>query len=421
MGAVWAAVNEDTHKEVALKLLSAPTEEHRRRLLREAKACGRLDHRNIVSIYDTGRSPVGEPFLVMALLKGETLAARLRRVRSLPPAETAAIGAACASGLAAAHAAGIVHRDFKPANVFLHRQDGTPGEVVTILDFGLSRLDIAGEASVTRTGVLIGTPAYMRARSRRAARGTSGLARICGRSAPFSSRCSPGSARSPGPPPPTSSPRSSSVPSPPWSRASPAYPPASRISWRPASRATRSSAPPPRPRWPRASPPSPVARRPGACPSSIRWTTTTRTTTRPGCSIPGGPGEAGRPRRRAGSRSCASTMTKTTAPTAAGRRCWAPSSRAPRCWSRAPPRRRPGPGRSGREPRGPRSRWSRKRPRAQGRLGGRRSRSRLPAGLAGGPVPTAPAEPQRASRRSVILAAVGLVLALIFVVVIATR
>ena len=161
MGVVWAALNEDTHKEVAIKLLSSPDQELRRRLLREAKACGRLEHRNIVTIYDAGSAPDGEPFLVMQLLSGETLSRRLARLGRLPPHVAASIGAAVASGLDAAHAMGIVHRDLKPDNVFLHRELGTSGEVVKILDFGVSRVEIANDASSTAPFALIGSPAYM--------------------------------------------------------------------------------------------------------------------------------------------------------------------------------------------------------------------------------------------------------------------
>jgi eukaryotic-like serine/threonine-protein kinase len=161
MGVVWAAINEDTNKEVALKLLPSPDEELRRRLLREAKACGRLEHRNIVAIYDTGITPQGEPFLVMQLLSGETLGRRLKREGRLSPETAAAIGAAVAAGLEAAHAENIIHRDLKPDNVFLHREAGSSGEVVKILDFGVSRVEIAGDAGGTATGILIGSPAYM--------------------------------------------------------------------------------------------------------------------------------------------------------------------------------------------------------------------------------------------------------------------
>jgi serine/threonine-protein kinase len=172
MGVVWAALNEDTHREVALKVLQSPNDELRRRLLREAKACGRLDHRNIVTIYDVGTTSDGEPFLVMQLLNGETLARRLQRVGRLSPEVAAGIGAATAAGLAAAHDRGIVHRDLKPENIYLHHEPGSPGEVVKILDFGVSRLDLTGDAKSTATGAIIGSPAYM---SPEQARGSTGV------------------------------------------------------------------------------------------------------------------------------------------------------------------------------------------------------------------------------------------------------
>ena len=86
MGQVWAAVNELTGGEVALKLLPRPREDSRRRLLREARACGKLRHRNIIDVHDIGETDEGEPFLVMSLLSGETLAELLERKRRLEPA-----------------------------------------------------------------------------------------------------------------------------------------------------------------------------------------------------------------------------------------------------------------------------------------------------------------------------------------------
>src|SRR5262249_54956243 len=103
----------------------------------------------------------GDPFLIMELLSGETLAERLRRVGRLPPAEAAEIAVSVARALRVAHAKGIVHRDLKPANVFLHReQDGEgDGEVVKVLDFGVSKRLV--DATGTITGGLVGSPAYM--------------------------------------------------------------------------------------------------------------------------------------------------------------------------------------------------------------------------------------------------------------------
>jgi serine/threonine-protein kinase len=159
MGEVWAAVNESTRRPVALKLIPNPNAELRTRMLREALAAGSLKHRNVVDVYDVGETVRGDPFLVMELLSGETLADRLRRVRRLPPAEAAEIAGAIARGLRAAHAKGIIHRDLKPANVFLHREADAEGEVVKVLDFGVCKQ--LEDPTGTLPGGLVGSPAYM--------------------------------------------------------------------------------------------------------------------------------------------------------------------------------------------------------------------------------------------------------------------
>jgi serine/threonine-protein kinase len=161
MGLVWAARNELTHGLVALKILADPRPDDRARLLREARAIGSLRHPNIVEIYDVGETEDGDPFLVMQLLQGETLRARLARAGRLPQARAAEIACYVARALRAAHQKGIVHRDLKPANVFLHREPEAPGEVVKILDFGVSKHLGSGELTATNTGELVGSPAYM--------------------------------------------------------------------------------------------------------------------------------------------------------------------------------------------------------------------------------------------------------------------
>src|SRR5687768_6624011 len=86
MGVVWASINELTERQVALKLIpkwGEENEEVRRRLLREARACGRLNHRNVVEMIDVGQTDEGEPFLVMQLLSGETLGELMKRERKL--------------------------------------------------------------------------------------------------------------------------------------------------------------------------------------------------------------------------------------------------------------------------------------------------------------------------------------------------
>jgi serine/threonine-protein kinase len=161
MGVVWSAVHELTTREVALKLVLRSSDDLRHRLLREARACGSLSHRNIIEVYDVGQTSTGDPFLVMPLLSGETLAELLARQRRLDPPVVAQIGRDVARALAAAHAAQIIHRDLKPANIFLHREAGTEGNIVKVLDFGVSKNLGATDIVATVAGGLVGSPAYM--------------------------------------------------------------------------------------------------------------------------------------------------------------------------------------------------------------------------------------------------------------------
>ncbi|WP_437782963.1 serine/threonine-protein kinase [Sorangium sp. So ce1097] len=161
MGVVWAAHNEATSREVALKLLVRPDPELRVRLLREARACGAVSHRNIVDIYDADETESGDPFLVMPLLSGETLSSLLKRRRKLDVPEASRIARDIARGLSAAHERGIIHRDLKPSNIFLHTEAGESDHVVKILDFGVSKFITGPQQMRTATGILIGSPAYM--------------------------------------------------------------------------------------------------------------------------------------------------------------------------------------------------------------------------------------------------------------------
>lgn len=169
MGEVWAGENLSTGRKVALKLILRSTSkqsalELRQRLLREARACGKLSHRNIVQIYDVSETPEGDPFLVLELLRGRTLGERLKDTRRIEPSMAARIGADIASALSVAHAAKIIHRDLKPANIFLHSDDGDSDDrfEVKVLDFGVCK-DIGGNADgpATITNVAVGSPVYM--------------------------------------------------------------------------------------------------------------------------------------------------------------------------------------------------------------------------------------------------------------------
>ncbi|EYF00354.1 serine/threonine-protein kinase [Chondromyces apiculatus] len=171
MGAVWAAVNEATSRDVAVKLIIRPEPEFRIRLQREAKALGALRHKNIIDVYDIEQSDKGDPFLVMQLLTGETLADLLVRKRRLEVPEAARIGRDIARALAVAHQVPIVHRDLKPANIFLHREPGEDSEIVVkVLDFGVAKNLAVSDGMHTAVGGTVGSPLYMSPEQMRAQR-----------------------------------------------------------------------------------------------------------------------------------------------------------------------------------------------------------------------------------------------------------
>jgi serine/threonine-protein kinase len=169
MGSVWEAVHVQNGRSVAVKLISGPevlAGELRSRLLREAQACQRIQHPNVVSVIDVGELDDGAPFLVMQLLNGETLDVRLHREGRLAPVEAARIGGQVARALAAAHAAGIIHRDLKPANIYLHLEPKSSVPIAKVLDFGVSKIlsergGTGPDARATATGHAMGSPAYM--------------------------------------------------------------------------------------------------------------------------------------------------------------------------------------------------------------------------------------------------------------------
>ena len=162
MGAVFLAEQIALgNRPVALKVLSRRLLDDPEFLLRfhdEATSTARIRHANVVTIYESGQSDDGTPYIAMEYLEGETLRQALRTRGALPVAECAEILSQVARGLNAAHKLGIIHRDLKPDNIFLTR--GDEGElIVKVVDFGIAKL--RESATHTLTGTVLGTPAYM--------------------------------------------------------------------------------------------------------------------------------------------------------------------------------------------------------------------------------------------------------------------
>jgi serine/threonine-protein kinase len=167
MGVVYEAEHVAIGRRAAVKMMLAQNARDGvtiQRFFNEARATNEVRHPGIVQIYDSGTTPDGAPWLIMELLEGETLGARMARLGRLAPAEAVDLGAQAASVLAAAHAAGIVHRDLKPDNLFIVPDPGhVNGARVKVLDFGIAKLAARDPVNAlrTQTGVLMGTPLYM--------------------------------------------------------------------------------------------------------------------------------------------------------------------------------------------------------------------------------------------------------------------
>ena len=163
-GIVFRAHDQERGTTVAIKLLRGfvrDSEESLERLRRESRAAGRLRHPNAVEVYELCVTPDSLAFLVMEYLEGRSLDHELRERRVVPPRRAGAILLPVCGVLAEAHALGIVHRDVKPANVFL--QQTPEGERVKVLDFGLAKPMGAAalENNLTVEGSILGSPAYM--------------------------------------------------------------------------------------------------------------------------------------------------------------------------------------------------------------------------------------------------------------------
>src|SRR3569623_1210260 len=170
MGAVYEARHLGTGRRVAVKVIGAQAlavgGEALTRFEREARASGAIDSEHVVQVLDSGVDEVtGNPYMVMELLAGEDVQQLLRRIGPLAPEAALRVVAQACIGLHKAHAAGIVHRDLKSANLFLQRRDNG-GVLVKLFDFGIAKVRAdqfagAGDHGLTRTGAMIGSPLYM--------------------------------------------------------------------------------------------------------------------------------------------------------------------------------------------------------------------------------------------------------------------
>lgn len=162
-GAIYAGRQLKIDRQVALKVLHPPPhigdpEGYHKRFLREAQISARLQHPNVVTIYEYGVTDDGYAYIAMELLKGQDLQKVLLKRGALEASRAFDLASQCLDALHAAHKADIIHRDLKPSNIFIHELD-EPGERAKIVDFGIARIRQVSER-LTRSGAALGTPRY---------------------------------------------------------------------------------------------------------------------------------------------------------------------------------------------------------------------------------------------------------------------
>lgn len=170
MGEVWLVRHERLERDFALKVLHRrhlANPELRERLALEARAMAAIEHPNIVEVTDFFIAPDGRPCLVMELLQGQRLDRELLQRKRLPGPEVIALARQALSALIAAHRAGVIHRDIRPENLFLHQLPAQP-RLLKLMDFGLARVLSDSSApgplrplELTRTGTVIGSPRFI--------------------------------------------------------------------------------------------------------------------------------------------------------------------------------------------------------------------------------------------------------------------
>ena len=165
MGSVYLGEHIILNIKVAVKFLRrefATRDDVIKRFFNEAKAAAAIAHRNIINLIDVGNPEDGEPYLVMQYLRGESLAARIKRLGPFDLNTACEVMVPLLKALGAAHEKGIVHRDLKPDNIFIAKgDDDTP--IIKLIDFGISKFlgHPDDEEKLTHTGAIIGTPTYM--------------------------------------------------------------------------------------------------------------------------------------------------------------------------------------------------------------------------------------------------------------------
>jgi eukaryotic-like serine/threonine-protein kinase len=167
MGTVYRATHLLIDRQVAVKVLSqrfVGDQTAQQRFRREARASGRVQHPNAVSVSDFGATDDGWLYIVMELLEGQTLRDLLAREAPLDPARAVSFMLQTCAAVAAAHAAGLIHRDLKPANIFIEQRPNFPA-AVKVLDFGVAKFAVEEHdddyKTLTQVGAIIGTPRYM--------------------------------------------------------------------------------------------------------------------------------------------------------------------------------------------------------------------------------------------------------------------
>jgi eukaryotic-like serine/threonine-protein kinase len=164
MGEVWSGYNAATERPVAVKVLYPGVTQSdlaRTRFMREARASARINHPNVIDVYDAGEDADGTLFLAMELLDGMPLGSAMKAYPAMLLRDFLVIVADACRGLGAAHAVGIVHRDIKPENIFLHREKGAPFAHGKVLDFGISKFTQVLDGVATTAGTMLGSPRFM--------------------------------------------------------------------------------------------------------------------------------------------------------------------------------------------------------------------------------------------------------------------